>query len=286
MDLLHDIPGRLTNYNNITFNDRDIVTGNLGSLRVSVSNKAIKIKDSSLCKWYLGDNFQGLSRGDTRHAIERLSDLLRLPMDRAVVTRIDAAANLIMKHEKGVYFNHLGNLQYFKRLEQPNGLYYSTINKILLFYEKVHEQTDKGQPVPEMYRGRDVLRYEQRYKRGLLKCFNLPELRASTLYDPVFYMNLVNQWRNDYERIKKLNDIHLDYNMIKTKKDQARQAILFYVKERGGELAVINEIKEAYKQGELTGKQAHDLKEQVEEACKCDLMTSRSEVVEELKGLG
>jgi len=156
VDLLHDIPGRLTNYNNITFNDRDIVTGNLGSLRVSVSNKAIKIKDSSLCKWYLGDNFQGLSRGDTRHAIERLSDLLRLPMDRAVVTRIDAAANLIMKHEKGVYFNHLGNLQYFKRLEQPNGLYYSTINKILLFYEKVHEQTDKGQPVPEMYRGRDV----------------------------------------------------------------------------------------------------------------------------------
>ena len=282
VDLLQDIPGRLTNQKNMTFERKPFVSGYLGSLKVGVSEKALKIKDSSLCKWYLGDNFQGLSRGDTRHAIEKLSDLLLLPMDRAIVTRLDVAANLIMRYDKAVYYNHLGNLQYYKRFEQPNGLYYSTEDKVIIFYEKVHEQTDKGQPIPEMYRGRDVLRYEQRYKRKLLQCFNLPELRASTLYDPDFYVNLVNRWRSEYERIKKLNDIHLDYNMIKTKKDQARQAILFYVQERGGELAVINEIKEAYKKGELTGKQTHDLKEQVEEACKCDLLTARSEVIEEL----
>ncbi len=283
VDLLDAIPGKLDNVKKTTFNDNVVIfTGYLGNLKVSVSKQGVKVKDSSFCKWVLGDNFQTLSRGDTRQAIEKLSDLLHLPMDRATVTRIDVATNLIMKHEKGVYFNHLGNLQYYKRLEQPNGLYYSTANKVLLFYEKVHEQTDKEQPIPEMYQGRDVLRYEQRYKRRLLQCFNLPELRASTLYDPAFYVNLINRWRSEYERIKKLNDIHLDYNMIKTKKDQARQAILFYVKERGGELAVIKEIKEAYKRGELTGKQAHDLKEQVEEACKCDLLTSRSDVIEEL----
>lgn len=70
--------------------------------------------------------------------------------------------------------------------------------------------------------------------------------------------------------------------MIKTKKDQANQAILFYVTQRGGELQVINEIKEAYKRGELSKSQAHDLRQQVEQACRCDVMTSSSDVIHEL----
>jgi hypothetical protein len=229
-----------------------------------------------------GNNFQALSRGDTRQAIEKLSDLLRLPMDRAAVTRIDIAQNFIMRHDKVVYFDHLGTLQYFKRFQQNNGLYYSNSNKTLLFYEKVHEQTDKGQSIPEMYQGRQVLRYEQRYKKRLLQCFNLPELRASLLYNPVFYTDIVNRWRREYEEIKKINDIQIDYTMIKTTKDQARQALLYYITQRGGELQVINEIKEAYHKGELTKKQAHDLREKVEEACKCESFTASSDVIQEL----
>jgi len=283
VDLLHDLPARLTRPNMTTFEGGEVsISGYLDSLKVRVSERAVKIKDSSLCKWYLGDNFQGLSRGDTRLAIEKLSDLLFLPMNRATVTRIDVAQNFIMKYAKSVYFDHLGTLQYFNRLPQPNGLYYSNSRKTLLFYEKVHEQTDKGQPVPEMYRNRQVLRYEQRYKKRLLQCFNRPELRACTLYDPAFYIDLVNRWRSEYERIKKINDIQIDYSMIQGKKDFARQALLFYIQEKGGELAVINEIREAYKKRELTKKQAHDLKGQIEEACKSDVMTCSSDVIQEL----
>jgi hypothetical protein len=203
-------------------------------------------------------------------------------MDRAKVTRIDVAQNFIMRHEKSVYFDHLGGLQYFNRFQQNNGLYYSNNNKTLLFYEKVHEQQDKGQPIPEMYRERTCLRYEQRYKKRLLQCFNLPELRASLLYDPVFYTDIINRWKSEYEKIKKINDIQINYSMIKTKKDQANQAILFYVTQRGGELQVINEIKEAYKRGELSKKQAYDLRQQVEEACKSDVLTCSSDVIQEL----
>jgi hypothetical protein len=203
-------------------------------------------------------------------------------MDQAMVTRIDVAQNFIMKYEKSVYFDHLGGLQYFNRFQQNNGLYYSNTLKTLLFYEKVYEQQVKGQPIPEMYRERTCMRYEQRYKRRLLQCFNLPELRAALLYDPVFYTEIVNRWRSEYEKIKKINDIQINYSMVKTKKDQANQAILFYVTQRGGELQVINEIKEAYKRRELSKKQAHDLRQQVEEACKADVMTYSSEVIHEL----
>lgn len=283
VDLLHNVPARLTRQSETTFPDGTFsISGYLASIKVRVTGQAVKIQDSSLCKWYLGDNFQALSRGDTKHAIQRLSDELRLPMDRAAVTRVDVAQNFIMRHDKTVYFDHLGSLQYFNRLQQSNGLYYSNGNNTLVFYEKVHEQTIKGQPIPEMYRAKTCLRYEQRYKRRLLQTFNRPELRAADLYEPGFYCDLVNRWRGEYEKIKKINDIQINYSMIKTKKDQANQALLYYVSQRGGELAVINEIKEAYKRGELTKKQAHDLRQQVEEACKCESFTSSSDVILEL----
>jgi len=258
------------------------ITGYLGSLKIIVSEKAVKVKDSSLCKWYLGDNFQGLCRGDARRAVERLSDELHLPMIRADVTRIDAAQNFIMQHEKGIYFDHMGSLNHYQRFQQSNGLYYSNGNKTLLFYEKVHEQTIKGQPVPELYLGRQVLRYEQRYKKRLLQSFNLPEIKASTLYNPGFYCDVVDRWRGEYEKIKKINDIQINYSMVKTKKQFSEVAILDYITRRGGELAVINEIREAYKRKELTKKQAHDLRRQVEEACKAAEQTCKSDVIKEL----
>jgi len=283
MNLLNEIPARLTKCSQTVYdNGSTSVIGYHGILKVRVTEQAVKIHDSSLCKWFLGDNFQGMARGDVRRSIEKLSDVLHLPMHRADVTRIDVAQNLIMKHEKAVYFNHLGTLQYYNRFLQANGLYYTNTNKVLLFYEKVHEQTDKGQPIPEMYRGRVVLRYEQRYKRRLLQTFNLPELKASTWNDPVFYCGIIDRWRSEYERIRKINDIQINYSMVKTKKEQAIQAILFYIDQRGGELQVIGEIREAYKRGELTKKQAHDLRSQVEEACRAKVLTSTSDVIQEL----
>jgi len=284
VDLLAEIPGRLTRCSGQSIYENGSVSifGYLDSLKVRASEQAVTIKDSSLCKWYLGDNFQTMTRGDTKRAIEKLADLLRLPMDRARVTRIDAAHNFIMQHDKAVYFSHLGPLQYFQRYQQNNGLYYTNTNKTLLFYEKVHEQADKGQPIPELYQGRQVIRYEQRYKKRLLQCFNRSDLKASALYEPAFYCDLVRRWKGDYEQIRKLNDIQIDYSMVKTKRDQATQALLFYIDQRGGELSVINEIKEAYKRRELTKKQASDLRKQVEAACRSKSQTTCSDVILEL----
>lgn len=283
VNFLHEIPVRLSRQSETTFHDgTTTITGFLGAMKIRVTSQAVKVVESSLCKWFLGDNFQGLSRGDTRRAIEKLGDILHLPMNRAIVTRIDVAQNFTMLHDKTVYFDHLGNLQYYQRLQQNNGLYYSNENKTLLFYEKVHEQSVKSNPIPELYRGKTCLRYEQRYKRRLQQTFNRPELRAEMLYEPGFYCELVDRWRREYQKIKKINDIQINYSMIKTKKDQANQALLFYVNQRGGEIAVINEIREAYKTGDLTKKQAHDLRQQIEEACKCEQFTAKSDVIQEL----
>jgi hypothetical protein len=113
--------------------------GALGNLKVSVSNMGVSIKDGSICKWFLGDNLQTMGRGDTQRAIEKLSDTLHLPVERAKVTRIDIAQNLMMRYPVDVYLHHLGELKSSTRLLEPNGLYYSQRMGRLAFYDKVKE---------------------------------------------------------------------------------------------------------------------------------------------------
>ena len=111
-----------------------VVTGKVGGLKVVANRYQIKVKDGSLCKYYLGNNFKAMGRKDTQRAIEKLSDTLHLPMSKATVTRIDVAQNIIVKHPVKVYLNHLGVLNYATRLQEPTGLYYCKQMERLCFY--------------------------------------------------------------------------------------------------------------------------------------------------------
>jgi hypothetical protein len=86
----------------------DVETGNLDGLRVTANSFQIKVS-GSLCKWYLGNNFETLQRSDTQRAIEKISDTLHLPIDKAQITRIDVACNFIVKQPIGVYLTIWGN---------------------------------------------------------------------------------------------------------------------------------------------------------------------------------
>jgi len=284
-DLLAEIPVYLSNVSEHRFNNSESIsiTGYSDSLKVIVNENNVKIKDSSLCKWYLGDNLQTLSKRDTQRAIQKISDVLHLPFSIADVTRIDIAQNFIMKNDVSIYYNHLGLLQYFTRLEQNKGLYYQTKNKHLVFYDKIAESKAKGLLIPEMFKNRYVLRYEQRYLHRLREQFNISEIKASLLYDEQFYSNLIKSWHTDYKNINKLRDnLKFDYSMIKTKKQFSLQAILYYVTQKGGELEALREITEAQRQGLLTKKQAFDLRDEIKKACKNELLTSTSDVIVEL----
>ena len=285
IDLLQEVPCRLSNTSEHYFNDGNniSISGYLDNLKVGVTEYGVKIKDNSLCKWYLGDNFQTLTRGDTKRAIEKLSDLLYLPIEKADIFRIDLAQNIIMNHDLSIYYNHLGTMQYYSRLEQPKGLYYQNKKRLLVFYNKVADYKSKGLQIPEMYKNRQVLRYELRYKTEILKQFNLPELKAETLYNEAFYMQIIDKWYQEYQQIKKIRDaIKFDYTMIKTKRQYQLQSILYYVNMKGGELEALQEISEAYKMGELSKKQAHDLRVQIRQACNSELFTCKSDVIAEL----
>ena len=183
IDFLEETPCYLNNIAHHIFSGVPVVTGDLGGLKVVASEWQVKVKDASLCKWYLGDNFQELGRGTTQQAIEKLSDDLHLPMDRATITRLDVGVNIITKHPPLTYLTHMGVLAHAQRLQQPKGLYYSKRDEMLCFYDKVMECKAHNELLPPLYRGRNVLRYEQRYMHRIHSRLKVPAVTGATLYD-------------------------------------------------------------------------------------------------------
>lgn len=262
--------------------DISYLTGDLGNLRVVYSNLGLSVK-GSFSKWFLGDNIQTLTRGDMQRAVEKLSDVLHLPMEKAKVGRIDLAKNLLMDFDPSIYYPYLGEALHYQRLVQPKSIYYSNTLRTKLFYDKIAECKSKGLAVPQILSNDNILRYELRFNQRLSNQFNCAEILLETLHDEGFYMAILDRWQAEYATIKKINNVQkLDYSMIKGKKQLQQQAILFYIEGRGGLLKVLEETEEAQKKGELTRKQAFDLKSEYREASRSVLFTSKSDLISEL----
>jgi hypothetical protein len=154
---------------------------------------------------------------------------------------------------------------------------------MLIFYDKIREQKEKGCTIPELYQCKNVLRYEQRYKSRLSKSFNVERVTGLMLYDEKFYIGAVNRWRESYNSINKINDININFEAMKGKKDLYTMGLLALAEMQGGELAMLGQINEAYKSGQLTRRQADEMKAATREACKVkEGITVRNEAILEL----
>ena len=284
-DFLSETPCYLQDVNEHYFaNGNTVLTGNLSGYTVSISDNQIKIKDCSLCKWHLGDNFKEMTRGDTKQAVERLSDLLHLPIDKAAVTRLDFALNIITKHPTDVYFGHLGTLNHYKRLVQPDGVYYCQNTEKYVLYDKVKEQRKAGAVIPDLYQNKNVLRIEQRYLNRIGDRLKTA-VKGETLYNETFYNRLLYRWRDTYNDIAKINDEKINLSIMKTKKDLNRLGILALIERFGGQVEFLAQITELQKRGELSKKQAYDLRTAIKKAMVTnERITAPNEVITELDG--
>jgi hypothetical protein len=259
----------------------EFITGYLDNLKVSITANRVKIYDCSLCKYYLGDNFKTLSKGDTKRAIEKISDNLHLPFHMAHITRIDFAKNLIMQYNERLYLPYLGEAKYYNRLEQNNGLYYNNHIRQLVFYGKEYEQRIKKQPIPELYQNRNVLRYELRFKKQLGKQLKQSEITALLLYDEVFYSSLMKRWRNEYLAIQKINSKLIYMKPTGSKKELAENLALYTILELG-QAQILNKVKEWQLSGEINKKQAYDLRTFIKQISSTPIDDQSNDLINEL----
>lgn len=183
-------------------------SGNIEGLRVLIGTAGVSVK-GSLAKFHLTDNTYTLTRRATMEAVCNLSDLLRLDMNKAKVTRIDVAANLIMRHPPERYFDVLGGCRHLDRLALADGtLNYKNRNKdtrkALIFYDKIRETEQRGGVIPDVFRGSNLLRYESRWERRLPRQLKEADITASTLYDSRFYCKVIDLWSENYFNIEKV----------------------------------------------------------------------------------
>lgn len=283
VDFLAETPCFLENVGEHYYNGKAVITGSFNGLEISLNRYQMKIKGGSLCKWYLGNNFQTMGRSDIQQAIEKLSDTLHVSMSKATVTRLDIAQNFITKHPPEVYLSHLGALKHATRLQEPNGIYYNQTSGRLCFYDKIREQKSRREPTPELYESRNVLRYEQRYTNRIASQFKVSEVTGAMLYDEAFYIGLLNRWKDTYKAIQKINDVSLNFQAMKSKQQLYKMGVLSLIEQAGGQLQMIEQINEAQKRGELSKKQAFDLRKAINEACKIrDGLTVPNEAIQEL----
>lgn len=279
--LLDTIPPLLENISTHQFNNGYSISGYYGSLKVSISKSGLKIKESSLCKYWLKNNFETLCRGDVEEAINSISDGLKVPLDNANVTRVDVAHNLRVTYEENIYYPYLGDAQYYQRRPNPNGLYYDTSRKTMLFYGKVIEQKQKGNPVPELYQKGYWLRYELRLKSRVLQTLKIPEFRASLLYDHSFYERLCQMWKKEYLKINKLRiQLKKMRPTGSTKKLIEQAATMMFL--QGGYDNAMALIKEWQAKGEITKKQASDHRKKIRQLFKEPQKQDGNDLIKEL----
>ena len=82
--------------------------------------------------------------------------------------------------------------------------------------------------------------------------------------------------------IEKINDVTINFGAMKTKQQAYMMGLLSLVERAGGEMNVLNQISEAQQRGELTKKQAYDLRNTFKNACKVKdgLVTSNDAILE------
>jgi hypothetical protein len=154
--------------------------------------------------------------------------------------------------------------------------------RIYSVYDKIAEIKSRGDYPPPLYNNRHVIRFEKRYLQNIAKYFNRESVTVQTLYDEPFYMNLIRDWYKDYLSIQKQKTFKIDMSMITTKEQMKMLGVLALVEKQGGKLEAFENIKERQTKKELTKKQAHDLKELIEQSFKMKLQTVESDLIIEL----
>lgn len=226
------------------------VSGHLSNLRVSAGGAGLWVK-GSFCTYHYENNFGSLTRQETEHTLEQLSDALSLPMSRANVGRVDVGKALLTKHPPAAYFTELGICPYYARLSQPESIRYQNGKRILTFYDKKAEGKRAGLVLPEIWEGRNVLRYEGRFTSRLPEQFNRAEVTAADLHEERFYIGIIDRWVKEFETIRKVNRVDININQaMRSVKDFSQIAERLLIEQLGGETAALELIEQNRLKGE------------------------------------
>lgn len=251
------------------------INGNLKNLRIAVGEAGISIKGSPN-KYVHGYNFAKLTRQEFQLGIEKISDTFRVDIKKSSATKIDIAHNFCMNEEVRLYYQYLGINQYYQRQELDNSLYYRNKQRTIIFYDKVKEGKKNDKEIPIAWNNKNVLRYELRFLGRLLKQFNRSVLTAEDLYNDEVYIQIIDRWVLEYQKIKKNKVMNPNKQTLTNK--EAKDYLLSALVAEYGQNKVLS-IVDKWKDKFTTNKEAQRFKKSLNNLAG---LTLESDMIQEL----
>ncbi len=257
-----------TSFNTTTSNGQTSYWFNPENLYVYVNDSRITVC-GSFCKYLHGNNLVNFTREDMKLATEKLNDTFHISFEDAKVTQIDFAYNFDVSLPVESYYYHLGDLPYYKRLENSynrgvEGLYYSctTDKKKLVFYDKLKEMRFRGATIPAEYADKNILRYEMKLLKSPAKILGYDKITLDMLSEKGFYNSVLDYWKTNYSNIEKLHDIAPNLTEFSGFTEIKNLALLDYINRNGGMIEFLKMVDNQYKKGIMLKRNRDELKKQ------------------------
>ncbi len=231
----------------------------------------------SLAKFHYGDNLQKLTRSETQKAIEKLSERLSVNLKPAKVQRLDLGANLIMNRPCSEYQSLLNEVPRMLRStlsSKSNSVYFKNSQRTIILYDKIEDCRRLKEEIPELFKGRNVLRYELRFMGNIPSQLKRPTITAETLYSEPFYIEILDSWRESYFAISRNEGFKMKEDIdIHKPQDLLKHFAAIGIQQLGTG-KVLDMLDNSRQSGKLTKMQVHRFKAKVKE------ITSTPELVE------
>lgn len=231
-------------------NKSDTIDSETGEVKYSVGySDCIKVREvggkmiieCSLPKLLKGDNIYSLSFLEVVMALELIKKKLGISIEKGIIRRLDCEITVESLYEPSTYFRYLGNSKYYTRKElMKTSLYYSNKSRIINIYDKIKERKDKKELLPVEFDGKNLLRFECRYKNTYLKSIAkrnfLEVLKVEDLINPEIYANILEIIFKEYKAIDKLNKLVItNFNdSVRSKSDLMKNLANIAIKFLGG----------------------------------------------------
>lgn len=180
--------------------------GNFKNFFVAINGIEVYLR-GSLNKYHFGDNLRNGTREDTMEAILGLSKDLGLDLMKANIVGLELGVNIETEKPVKEYLQNLREMTRRKRKDFGSTLYYLNADKkrvdVIIFYDKLKQISDSGNPIPAEYQGKNILRCEMRFKGRLSQTIQGPKIKGEDLCKADFCNRVVNEMLVRYGSIAK-----------------------------------------------------------------------------------
>lgn len=197
--------GNAPDLENMTMYREDYFRGKLGPLRVTQYPGGVYCT-GSIAAYLQGNNVVPLTRRAVEDALGKLEIQTGWNLKQAELNQIEIGSTLQVQNPPCLYLASWGNLPRFTKQtyqkRQLETVTYFTGARSFSGYDKRKQGESKGQEIPAIFSGSELIRLELKYKRGLKQRLGRT-LTPWDLADRGTYTDLVKQWQAFYFRIPK-----------------------------------------------------------------------------------